>query len=642
MIGQRARWLLVAAVTFCFLLATNWLPALRGVVPFLPGNAGWEWLYRLPRWLWLIPIIAVLALYGWGAQRLLHDPARFPCKLLAWAYVATVLFPLLLTQLEGEPLSVFTHRILSKVMGAYPTVATRIEDLGDTLRQWPTFTADYQATANVPAGGAVLDPPGLTVLYYGVQQGFAQNPALAAMFAGPIRAPVCQNFDLLRWTDAQLASAWVQWWMPLWAALVIAPLYALSRRLFGESAARWAVLLYPLVPGLMHFAPRFNTFYPLITVVMLLLLWRGVARQRSYPWQIFAAGFVLSGGMFFNLSLVPLGLLAGLYILVEGWAGKRSVFVIARQLAWFGAGAASIWAVYGALSGVLPWTVISAGMGRHLQMNRPYLPWLLMHPYDMFLFVGLPIAVLAVWQMARQSIRMARLRGLGDAEQRLTVISAVTLILLVLSGTARGETGRVWLFLAPLWVMLAASVIASWNPREQTMAWAAQALTLLTMGAFIQAYLPGLTAPAIPDPVMTPPTFPFNARFERKGEALTLVGLSLNKTPQAVEFVFEWRAETPIQHPYVLSMVRVPPDGAFLDSVTWVPYNGDFPPSCWPAGKSFVERHTVPLGEIPKAGDWQFSLSILDPFSAEPMSVTYSDGTVSTQVGIAPVNIAIP
>jgi hypothetical protein len=76
--------------------------------------------------------------------------------------------------------------------------------------------------------------------------------------------------------------------------------------------------------------------------------------------------------------------------------------------------------------------------------------------------------------------------------------------------------------------------------------------------------------------------------------------------------------------------------------VTWVPYSGYFPPSCWPAGKTFIERQTIPLSKVPKAGDWQFSLSILDAFTSEPMSVTYSDGTVSTQVGIAPVNIALP
>src|SRR5258707_1128663 len=79
----------------------------------------------------------------------------------------------------------------------------------------------------------------------------------------------CRSPELLTWNDGQIASALPQIFMPLWAALAVAPLYRLGASVFNAAVARWAVALWPLVPGLAMFTPRFNTFYPLITLVML-------------------------------------------------------------------------------------------------------------------------------------------------------------------------------------------------------------------------------------------------------------------------------------------------------------------------------------------------------------------------------------
>src|SRR5207244_4244930 len=85
----------------------------------------------------------------------------------------------------------------------------------------------------------------------------------------------------------------------------------------------------------------------------------------------------------------------------------------------------------------------------HLELERPYLPWVFLHLYDLALFIGFPLVTLAVAATVKS---LRTLRSLDPLAGAL----ALTLILLALSGTARGETGRVWLFFVPYILILAA------------------------------------------------------------------------------------------------------------------------------------------------------------------------------------------
>src|SRR5262249_14280457 len=154
------------------------------------------------------------------------------------------------------------------------------------------------------------------VLYYGANRFFAAAPGLGHTFGALVRPLECQNGELMAWTDSEMASAWFQMFMPLWAALAIAPLYRLGTMIFNREVARWALALWPIIPTVAMFSPRFNTLYPLIALVMLVMLWRGM--DRGNLWLILLAGFVVSVGTFFNLTLVPLGLLGGLMIAGHG------------------------------------------------------------------------------------------------------------------------------------------------------------------------------------------------------------------------------------------------------------------------------------------------------------------------------------
>ncbi len=624
--------ILGATALFALVLATDALPWLRGDVPWLSSEAQWVWPYGTPR-LTALPL-ALAALVGYVlVARALAERARAQRPIVLVAYVGAALLPLALTALEGPPLSVWWKRAVSPLTGGYPYAAHVLTDPNAALRNWPQFVQDYRALAKLGSpSGAALSPPPLVLLAEGATRTLGAFSPLAEPLDLLARAQQCQNLALMRWPRADMAATWAQVLMPLAAALTVAPLYRLGRTLFGAAQARWAALLWALVPSLTLFAPRYNTFFALLTAVLLVMLWRGLLQNRL-RW-IALSGFVLSVAVGMNLSLLPLGLLAGLTLVgyrlgVQRGAWRR----LALELSALGAGSFSTWALYEALGGTPPAEMARFLLGQHYQMNRPYFPWLLQHPLDMAEFVGVPLMALAAWRALR--VRRGRLRA-GDV---LALSAFGTLLALTLSGTARGETGRVWLFFAPLWVLLAADVLVTLRRAERTALVAAQALTLLVMAAFLRANFTAYTTPPRVPAAERAPTFPVHATFARGADRLTLVGLDTEPTPEAVTLRFYWRAEGPVRGPYALTLLSVGPNGDTGERVTWNPRGWNYPPSCWRPQKTFVDEVRVPVSG---AGDWLFSLAVVEAFSGEPMTVSLADGTRSDQVGIGPVRVPAP
>jgi hypothetical protein len=624
-----ALWLLTIA--FCFSVAFDLLPLLRGDMG-LTTTYDWVWDYGPPRWAWLLPCALGVAAYVLGALHALETEAQsgYPVRLILWAFVGAVLLPLLLLTLEGQPLFLLFTRSASYLTGGYQESITLINDMGTTLRHWPQFISDYRTNVH-PVGGLPLSPPGLPALYYGAAHILDAVPQVTQPLSALVRPLECQNATMMAWTDPQMASAWLQILMPLWAALAVAPLYKLGSFLFDRRVALWAVALWPLVPTLAMFTPRFNAFYPLIALVMLVVLWRGLERP-SLLW-IFVAGFVVSVGTFMNLTLAPLGLLAGLTIIGHAVMKRHSILRLAINMTLFGLGSVSAWVIYWALSGVSPLAIIQLSLSFNMQIQRPYLPWLFMHPYDMFLFIGWPIAGLAIW-------RMLRVRHLSSRADVFAVVSGLTLLIMVLSGTARGETGRVWSFFAPLWVLLAADLWYQVRQRERAVLFVTQAIYLLVIAAFLHVNFTTLTVPVAAASAEHSPGFPVNAHFVHNSDAITLVGFDFDQSPAAspktLTLHLHWRADSFISRPYYLSVVTVPPDRAFRPGETWAPLDNQYPPTCWQPGQEFVDDKVIQLGDPLQPGGWLFSLAITDLDTRQPMDVL---GDSTAQVGIGPINV---
>lgn len=631
----------IVTLMVCAVLVTDVVPWLRGDVPWIPDRGQWVWDYSAPRWAWLVPALLGVVGYVWGAQRALNAAAQtasYPLKLMLWAFGGAVIVPLLLLALENAPLFALFTRATSPFTGGFSYATATLDDADRILDDWQGIIEDYRRDANPgPPSGVALSPPGLVMVYQTVNSAFDQSPAAANAYGSMLRPLQCQNLDLMTWDDSEMASVWLQVLMPFWAALALVPLYKLGKLVFGASSARLAVIVWPLVPGMAVFQPRFNVVYPLIAVTMLWWLWRGLVRARV-RW-LFASGVMLSLGMFLNISLIPLGLLAGLTL-----TGYRALIVrsawrrLIAELIAFGAGCTVIWLAYWAASGQTPWGLIAFLLDQHYVLYRPYWPWVVMHPADMFLFVGIPVTLLALWRIG--ALRKVWQRPTGRTPGDVFALAiAITLLALVLSGTARGETGRVWLFFAPVWVLLAANVLTRFDRRTQGMLLVFQAICLVSIAAVLRPNFTTFTVPPRPAEAASAPVFATDVRFEAGSDAVTLVGVDVDQAPGEVILHLFWRAEGHVERPYMLSLLSIAPDGTPGESLSWNPVDWNYPPSCWTPGREFVDTVRFSLGEDAAPGDWLFSLSIQDVFTHDVMRAMHADGTVSQQVGIGPVAV---
>lgn len=598
--------LTVISIAFCMLLVTNLLPIMR-------GGFGWSWTYELPRFLWLIPCGLMLTIYCIGTERILHGA---PQRLLLWAFVWSVLIPIALLTLQGSPLYLLFSRTISPLTGGYLRGAVMTGDLGQTLRDLPDFLANYRKETGMVSGIA-LDPPGLLAAFRTVVSAFEKSPGLADTFGALLKPLQCQDPIVSLWTNAEYAAAWPQMFMPLWAGLTVVPLRRFGRLVFGVEAANKAVALWPLIPGIALFVPRLNTLYPLLTLTMLIFLWIGITRQKLI--YVAIAGFILSVGTFLNLSLAPLGLLAGL--LIFGVAiQKKSVGVQTfLVLATFGITVGSIWCIYYALSGISSLEIIGLGLGTHLNLDRPYLPWLFLHPWDMFMFIGLPIALIALskgWQATR-----------NEASSRLFLAALlITTIILILSGTARGETGRVWLFFSPLWLLVATNT--RWQFAQIS---PIQTLCLIGIAAVLRVGFTALEPAAYP-PDAGSPGFAYNNQFVDGNNKLTFVGLDTSQTSDAIMLTFHWRADTLINGRYEFSLIALRPDGSKLENINWIPEKRNYPPACWTPGRQFQDRVIIPTDGM--KGDWTFSLQAWNSIQNTQMEIVGAN-----QIGIGPIKV---
>ena len=107
----------------------------------------------------------------------------------------------------------------------------------------------------------------------------------------------------------------------------------------------------------------------------------------------------------------------------------------------FGIGLSSVWLAFYAAGGSGFWSIWQTAEQAHVALDRPYGPWLALHLNDFFMFSGWTFALLAIvaaWRALRKASAPPRGRQQADV---MILAFALTLILLDLSGTLRGEVG---------------------------------------------------------------------------------------------------------------------------------------------------------------------------------------------------------
>ena len=559
------------------------------VTPWLRGPEEWRWPYVIPgtiNRLWLS--ITVLTLYvlfilWWDRQSLTRSR-----KILALLLASAITPVLQLSLLYLDHTDVYSQlflRTVSELSGGFFNVGAVVTDNRDFLTN---FAARMDSFPIHPQ----RHPPGLPLLFASARQLFDQTPELAAAIGSILRPYQCHNLDLMSLPNSAIASATVQMLVPFLLALVVWGLYFFGHQVYDEKTSLRAALLWPLLPSIALWATRWNQLYALFTLLAALLFHLGLTRRRAGA--IFLSGFVVSLGTFFSFGNVVIAGFLGIYALV--WlitqTKRPSLRWLAGSTALFFLGLSTVWILAWVSSGLNLFDIWNRAMQTHLGLGRSYLTWLFYHPYDFFIFLGIPLFIFWCAQVVKAILDWRKQRY-----DLLTISFAIALLLIILSGTSQGEVARVWAFLLPLALLSAVRRI----PRRGLIfsgVVALMAVQVLVSNIFLQPVSTGL---------LDAPTPPTSGLSEIEAPAaiwennLILERVTMPETVaagQAIPIEVVWNSGQQIDRPFTIFIHLLDEQDQLAAQHDGMALNGEWPTTCWQDGQPFSDTYEL----LPEAG----------------------------------------
>jgi hypothetical protein len=347
------------------------------------------------------------------------------------------------------------------------------------------------------------------------------------------------------------------------------------------------------------------------------------------------SGLISGIAIFANFAFSPLPLIMGLFALIYG-LGVRKVLLqtlVVLGIA-YGLGAALPWMLFGLATGLTPLDLLRASFEFHLDLDRPFAFWAVMHLWDWLVWGGITLSILSVTSAWR-----ARRDLDGGAALSLALIGGMLLI--TLSGTARGETGRVWLVFTPLLVVSAADGLRrlSGETRSWTAIAAVNGILALVLVLSIPVVGIDLTPPPPIDHTAAPQ--PADAQFvDGNGNPLMrLAGWTVVPADGGVDVWLSFVPQRRLSEPYYVGGVLVLPDGATLASHPQQPVNaaGEMTPAtCWSPEQVATVRFFQPVPPGTSTAAAYVSVAVYGAASgAGPLTVLTADGR-DTQIGLGP------
>ncbi len=408
-------------------------PYLRGPAPYPPD---WRWDYLFVNTydkIWFPLVVTLVALFAYikldGSRK--KWSLTKEVKTILILIVISVVFQFAVLYFNRAGISVLLHRIINPDLNGYFSSSLRINDLGAFFRNFNdiVLTLDQHAQGH---------PPFSILLFWLINKFFLITPFLYEIVEkiNPSRGDVLQMWKALL-PNEKLGALFSTVLIPFLTSLIIYPLYKISKKLYGRSVALRTGFSYIFIPGVVLFVPINDVF---ISLFPLFSFWIFIeAISRSSKKLFILSGLLFSVGLFFSLSLLPLLVVFVMYSVPFLWR-KSELVGFGFLLSGFGLLVIPVLLSFFGFNSVQVLFTIMSG----LPENRYYFPWVFYNLYDFFIFFGIGFSFIYFY-MIGSMIKNRKLKKLD-----LVFLGTFTMLLVLdLSGSVRGEVGRIWIPFMP-------------------------------------------------------------------------------------------------------------------------------------------------------------------------------------------------
>jgi len=435
-----------ATAVLIFLIASQ--------VPSANGPAEWQWPYHRPGFEGMELAFAaalMLPLVYWGNERSKDWLWSLPLLvILGWV----LLLDLARAQPGGFP-RIF-DALASRHTFGYVLDSGLAPDARTLLADWPAVSAGLNQHSKTHPPGPLLAVRALDLLGRRLPSDPEGERGLVSYASESLEREVARvalrSHKTPRALPAPGTLVLLAFLLPLLSALTAWPVHRLAAALgLAPGAALLAAALWLTVPARAVFTPSLDQALPFLVVAS---AWMAASGGR---WRALLAGLLLALAVFFSYGYLAAAPLVGLLALTAKPRPVERTLLLA-------AGFLLPWIALALAAGYDPWASFRVATESHHAIavaSRSYGTWLIWNPYDFLLLLGPAVLIPAAAALfTRDEERRLAHRALAWSWWAL-------LLALILSGTVRGEVGRIWLFLMPFACLLAAAeAVRRWGPRS--------------------------------------------------------------------------------------------------------------------------------------------------------------------------------